>query len=67
LGAFALRLLDKGRHFDVGGFCRRIKIAEGKRIANGELLANLRAKTLRKLKKEHGTVQVCMENFIYRL
>jgi hypothetical protein len=31
------------------------------------LLASLRAKTLRKLQREHGTVQVCTENFIYRL
>jgi hypothetical protein len=34
------------------------RIAEGKGIAEGELLASLRAKTLRKLKREHGTVQV---------
>jgi hypothetical protein len=45
----------------------REKIAEGKRIAKGELLASLRAETLRKLKREHGTVQVCTENFMHRL
>jgi hypothetical protein len=28
---------------------------------------SLRAETLRKLKREHETVQVCTENFIYRL
>jgi hypothetical protein len=36
-------------------------------MAKGELLASLRAETLRKLKKEHGTVQVGTENFIHRL
>jgi hypothetical protein len=34
------------------------RTAEGKRIAEGELLASLRGETLRKLKGEHGTVQV---------
>jgi hypothetical protein len=34
------------------------RIAGGKRIAKEEFLASLRAKTLRKLKGEHGTVQV---------
>jgi hypothetical protein len=42
-------------------------IVEGKRIAEGELLASLRAKILRKLKREHGTVQVYTKNFIHRL
>jgi hypothetical protein len=35
--------------------------------AKGELLASMRAKTLRKLKRGHGTVQVCTENLIHRL
>jgi hypothetical protein len=53
------------------------RIAEGKnivegekncqrKIAKGELLASLRAETLRKLKREHGTVQVCTKKFIHR-
>jgi hypothetical protein len=31
------------------------------------LSASLRAETLRKLRREHGTVQVCMKNFIHML
>jgi hypothetical protein len=36
-------------------------------MAKGELLASLRAETLRKVMKEHGTVQVDTENFIHSL
>jgi hypothetical protein len=57
--------------FDVGGFWKGKELMKGKncckRIARGELLASLRAETLRKLKREHGTVLVCTENFIQRL
>jgi hypothetical protein len=35
--------------------------------AEGELLASLRVETLRELKREHGTVWLCTENFIHRL
>jgi hypothetical protein len=45
----------------------REAIVGGKRIAKGELLASLRVKTLRKLKREHGTVKVCTKNFVHRL
>jgi hypothetical protein len=38
-----------------------------RRIAKGELLSSLKAETLRKLKREHRTVQVCTENFIHML
>jgi hypothetical protein len=43
--------------FCFGGFCLRLlafwcgRLLEGKRIAEGELLASLKAKTLRKLKR----------------
>jgi hypothetical protein len=30
------------------------------------LTASLRAETLRKLKTEHGTVQICTKNFVHR-
>jgi hypothetical protein len=43
----------------------REAIVGGKRIAKGELLASLRVMTLRKLKREHGTMQVCTENFVH--
>jgi hypothetical protein len=64
------RLLTGENELLKGKFWREIaegKVLEGdfwrenncwRRIASGELLASLRAETLRKLKREHGTVQI---------
>jgi hypothetical protein len=45
----------RGKAFWMKGNCWR-EIAEGGKGIEGELLASLRAKPLRKLKGEHGTV-----------
>jgi hypothetical protein len=43
------------------------RLLEGKRIAEGELLASMRAETFKKAKERTWTVRVCTENFIHRL